>query len=179
MAGPMLHIICGKIAAGKSTRARELAAQPSTLLIRQDEWLAALYPGELKTLTDYVRYSTRLNSVMGAHVESLLRSGLSVVLDFPANTVDSRQWMRAIVERASVAHTLHYLEVSDAECKRRLRLRNASGEHEFAATDADFEEFTRHFVPPTPEEGFNVVTIKQGTGAPVAFCGPADVKPPD
>jgi predicted kinase len=45
MATPMLHLICGKIAAGKSIKANELATEPSTVLIEQDEWLATLYPG--------------------------------------------------------------------------------------------------------------------------------------
>ncbi|MBD2112078.1 MULTISPECIES: AAA family ATPase [Cyanophyceae] len=159
MADVTLHLICGKIAAGKSTKARELASQPRTVLINQDEWLSTLYPDELNTLADYVRYSTRLNTVMGIHVEALLRAGLSVVLDFPANTVKSRQWMKAIVERAEAAHVLYYLDVPDAECKRRLRLRNESGTHEFAPTEADFDQFTSYFVPPAPEEGFNVITI--------------------
>jgi hypothetical protein len=103
----------------------------------------------LITLQDYMRCSSRLDTVMSAHVEALLRAGLSVVLDFPANTVDTRNWMKAIFVRAP-----------DAERKRRLRLRNASGEHEFSPTAADFDEFTRYFVPPAPEEGFNVVTIR-------------------
>jgi predicted kinase len=99
MALVTLHLLCGKMAAGKSTQARKLASQPGTVLISQDEWLASLYPGELNTLEDYVRCSTCLNGVMAAHVEALLRAGLSVVLDFPANTVKSRQWMKAIFER--------------------------------------------------------------------------------
>lgn len=160
MVDATLYLLCGKIAAGKSTKARELASQPRTILIDQDEWLSTLYPDELSTLADYVRYSTRLNTVMGVHVEALLKAGLSVVLDFPANTVKSRQWMKAIVERAGVAHSLYYLEVPDAECKRRLRLRNESGAHEYAPTEADFDRFTSYFVPPAPEEGFNVITIK-------------------
>ncbi len=155
-----LYLLCGKMAAGKTTKASELASQPRTVLIAQDEWLYTLYPDELNTLADYVRYSTRLNSVMGVHVEALLRAGLSVVLDFPANTVKSRQWMKAIVERAEVAHVLYYLDLPDSECKRRLRQRNASGAHEFAPTEADFDQFTSYFVPPAPEEGFNVITIK-------------------
>jgi predicted kinase len=100
MATPMLHLICGKIAAGKSIKANELATEPSTVLIKQDEWLATLYPGELITLQDYMRCSSRLDTVMSAHVEALLRAGLSVVLDFPANTVDTRNWMKAIFVRA-------------------------------------------------------------------------------
>lgn len=119
--GATLYLLCGKIAAGKSTQAHELASQSGTVLISQDEWLSSLYPDELNTLADYIRCSTRLNAVMGTHIEALLRAGLSVVLDFPANTVKSRQWMKAIVERAGVAHVLYYLDVPDAECKRRLR----------------------------------------------------------
>ncbi|MEP0926107.1 MULTISPECIES: ATP-binding protein [Cyanophyceae] len=158
--GATLYLLCGKIAAGKSTQAHRLASQPGTVLISQDEWLSSLYPDELNTLADYIRCSTRLNAVMGTHIEALLRAGLSVVLDFPANTVKSRQWMKAIVERAEVAHVLYYLNVPDAECKQRLRQRNESGDHEFAPTEADFDQFTSYFVPPAPEEGFNVITIK-------------------
>jgi predicted kinase len=162
----MLHLLCGKIAAGKSSRARELAAQPGSVLISQDDWLAGLYPGELKTLADYSRYSTRLNSVMGPHVECLLRAGLSVVLDFPANTVSRRKWMKTIFEHAGAAHTLHFLDVPNSECRRRLHLRNETGEHEYSPTDAEFDEFTLHFVPPTLEEGFNVVTIRPDSEVP-------------
>ena len=35
--------------------------------------------------------------------------------------------------------------------------RNAAGEHAFQASESEYEIFTRYFVPPTPEEGFNVV----------------------
>ncbi|MBP2497615.1 putative kinase [Methylobacterium sp. PvP062] len=38
---------------------------------------------------------------------ALLRLGLSVVLDFPANTVASRARMRTLFEAAGVAHRLH------------------------------------------------------------------------
>ena len=41
---PTLHMICGKIAAGKSTLARRLADQPNTILISEDVWLSTLYP---------------------------------------------------------------------------------------------------------------------------------------
>jgi hypothetical protein len=36
----------------------------------------------------------------------------------------------------------------DAVCKVRLRARNASGSHEFAASEADFEIITSYFGPP-------------------------------
>lgn len=153
----VLHLLCGKIAAGKSTLARRLASAPGTVLIAEDHWLSRLYPGELATLDDYVRLSGRLREAMGPHVEALLRAGLSVVLDFPANTPRSRALMRGIVERSGASHVLHYLDVPDEICKERLRRRNEAGGHEFAPSEEDFDAFTRHFVPPAPEEGFNVI----------------------
>jgi predicted kinase len=153
----MLHMLCGKIAAGKSTLARQLASQPLTVLIREDDWTSRLYKDELRTLEDYIRYSRRLREAMGGHVEALLKAGVSVVLDFPANTVASRQWMRDIFEHAGVAHRLHYLDVPDDVCRARLRQRNADGTHEFVVSDAEFDQFTSYFVPPSKEERFEVI----------------------
>jgi thymidylate kinase len=56
-----------------------------------------------------------------------------------------------------VGHRLHYLDVSDEICKTRLRARNASGEHPFETTDAQFDQITQYFVPPSAAEGFQIV----------------------
>ncbi|MDP9606572.1 UNVERIFIED_ORG: putative kinase [Variovorax paradoxus] len=154
---PVLHMVCGKIGAGKSTLTKQLAAAPGTVLISEDAWLAELYPGEIRELPDYVRCAGRLKQAMAPHVSDLLRAGASVVLDFPANTVASRQWMRGIFEAAGAAHALHFLDVPDAVCKERLRARNASGTHPFETTDEQFELITSHFAAPSPQEGFDVV----------------------
>ena len=151
-----LHMICGKIAAGKSTLAARLATRPGTIRVIEDAWLACLYKDEQKTLEDYVRNSRRLREAMGDHVVALLEAGLSVVLDFPANTPASRQWMRSLFERAGADHRLHFLDVPDEVCKARLRARNAAGTHAFNASDAEFDLFTSYFVPPSADEGFEV-----------------------
>jgi len=155
--GPTLHLFCGKIASGKSTLARRLAARPATLLISEDHWTSNLFADDLKTIEDYTRYSWRLRAAMGPHVVDLLRQGLSVSLDFQANTVRVRSWMRSLITQANVAHELHLLDVPDTICKQRLRDRNAGGEHPFQVGEADYDLFTRYFVPPGPGEGFNVV----------------------
>jgi predicted kinase len=149
-------MICGKIAAGKSTLAARLSARPGTIRISEDEWLASLYKDEQKTIEDYVRNARRLRDVMGDHVVALLQAGLSVVLDFPANTPANRQWMRSLFERAGADHRLHFLDVPDEVCKARLRARNAAGTHAFNASDEEFDLFTSYFVPPSADEGFEV-----------------------
>src|SRR5882762_2981675 len=117
---PMLYLICGKIGAGKSTLARRLASGPATLLISEDHWTSNLFAGDLKTIEDYGRLSARLRAAMGPHVVDILQQGLSVVLDFPANTMSDRSWTRSLITKADVAHELHVLDIPDAICKERL-----------------------------------------------------------
>jgi predicted kinase len=152
-----LHLVCGKVGAGKSTLCAQLAGEPATVLVSEDHWLATLYPGEITALADYVRCSSRLKAAMAGHVQALLRAGVSVVLDFPSNTLAGRQWARGLFEAAGAAHRLHFLDVPDEVCKARLHARNASGEHPFETTDEEFDQISSHFVAPQANEGFDVV----------------------
>lgn len=154
---PMLHLFCGKIAAGKSTLAADLATAPGTVLIAEDHWLRALFEEQIATPRDYAHCAAKLRTVMGPHVAALLNVGVSVALDFPANTVETRLWMRAILDQTQAAHRLHVLSPPDAVCLERLHARNAQGDHPFAATEQQFQLFSKHFVPPSPEEGFTLV----------------------
>ena len=158
----ILHMLCGKIAAGKSTLAASLAGAPGTVLIAEDDWLNALFADELVSLPDYVRCSSKLGRIMAPHVAAVLNAGVSVVLDFPANTVEQRRWMRGILATTTAAHQLHLLETPDEVCLARLRARNSRGDHPFAVTEAQFHQFSSHFAAPTPDEGLNVVRHDDG-----------------
>ena len=65
--------------------------------------------------------------------------------------------MKGIFEAAAVSHKLPVLAVPDGICLERLRARNAEGAHEYTVSPAEFEELGRHFEPPTPADGFDVV----------------------
>ncbi len=156
-APPTLHLFCGKAAAGKSTLANALAREPGTILLREDFWLSGLFGEELVSLKDYVRCSGRLKQTLTPHIVSLLQAGLTVILDFPANTRENRLWMRQLFEAAGCDHQLHVFDVPDDVCKARLRKRNASGNHEFSVSDADFDRISSHFQPPEEAEGFILV----------------------
>lgn len=159
MGDTTLHFLCGKMAAGKSTLARELARTHQAILLEEDHFLAALYPGEIRSIADYVKYSSRVKDALSEHIVSLLRSDVSVVLDFPGNTQNQRRWFRHLIDRAQVAHELHYLDVSDEVCKAQLRERSSSlPEGSPFTSDAEFEAITKYFQPPAAEEGFNVVS---------------------
>lgn len=150
---PTLHLLCGKIASGKSTLAKTLVAEHAAILLSEDTWLAQLYPGEILSIADYLRCAQRIRGVLGPLVINLLESGVNVVLDFPANTLANREWLLGLAQAAKVPHRLHYLELDDATCRARLHTRNARGDHDFAATDAEFDLITRHFCVPSEAEG--------------------------
>ena len=122
--------------------------------------MSVLYPTENTSIEDFVRLSKRLRDAMGPHVVDILRHDLSVVLDFPANTVTWRNWMRSLVAAANVNHELHILNTADATCKARLRQRNQSGEHPYKVSEDTFDLFSSYFAPPTIDEGFNIIEHK-------------------
>jgi AAA domain len=157
---PTLHMICGKIAAGKST----LAPAPGRRARHDPDQRGCLAGHALLRRTAHggrVRPQCPPSARGdGGHIEDLLRAGLSVVLDFPANTVANRQWMRGLFEKAGAAHRLHVIDVPDAVCKARLLQRNAAGTHEFTVSDAEFDEITGYLVPPSADEGFETTVYR-------------------
>ena len=148
----------GKMAAGKSTLARNLAVRENAVLLVQDDFLNALFPGEATDIPAFLKCSSRLKNALTPHVCALLSKGISVVLDFPGNTKLQRAWFRELIERANVEHELHFVDASDALCKSQLRERSTGLPAGTPWTrDADFEAITAHFQPPTEAENFNVV----------------------
>jgi predicted kinase len=153
-----LYFMCGKMAAGKSIYARQLARDRNALLLVQDDFLAALFPGEIPDMQSFMKYSGRLRDALSHHICDLLSHGASVVLDFPGNTRNQRQWFRDLFERANVEHELHYIDASDELCKRQLRQRSEALTADSAwTTDAEFDALTAYFQPPADDEHFNVL----------------------
>ncbi len=98
-----LLFLCGKMAAGKSTLASDLALRENAILLVQDEFLDRLYPGEIRDIPDYVKYSARLRTALTPLIHSLLLAGVPVVLDFPGNTKAQRGWFRELFEKPRLA----------------------------------------------------------------------------
>jgi predicted kinase len=153
-----LIFFCGKMAAGKSTLAKTLAAREGAVRLSQDELVEALFPGEIVDIPSYQKYSARLNCAIAPHVRELLTLGTSVVLDFPGNTRSQRSWFRDLFEQARVDHELHFIDAPDALCKRQLKERSKDLPPGTPwTTEAEFDMIMAHFLPPAEDEGFNVI----------------------
>ena len=156
MREPILHLMSGKIASGKSTLAKSLASERSAILLSEDYWLSELYPDQIKSVVDYVRLSRQIRKLVGTLVIDVLNSGVTVILDFPANTPEDRQWLCGLADAAEVSHCFHYIELDDETCRARLHQRYGRAEHEYAATDAEFDLITRYFRAPDVSEGIEI-----------------------
>ncbi|OUR77853.1 cell division protein ZipA [Alphaproteobacteria bacterium 46_93_T64] len=154
---PSLHFFCGKVAAGKSTLALELAESESAVLISEDLWLTRLFPEEINTFEQYLTLSARLKRILKSHVTELLKTGTSVVMDFPGNTRSQRAWFKSLARDAEVDHCLHYVEKTNAECLVQLKKRNKERpEGSKFTSPEEFMMVTGYFEPPKGEEGFTL-----------------------
>ncbi|WP_231878795.1 ATP-binding protein [Oleiphilus sp. HI0125] len=107
---------CRKMGAGNSTKAREIAHKSNAVLLSEDEWLASLCPNKISSLNDYIEYSNLLKSQLKKLVQTILSTGINVVMNFPANTLSQRARFRSIFAVIDAPHNLIYVDLSNAEC---------------------------------------------------------------
>lgn len=153
-----LHFISGRLAAGKTTLARRLAEERGAVLLSEDVWLSTLADG-ISSLEDYLKWSRRCRAVMGPLIVSMLRAGTSLVLDFAGNRVAERGWVRSLSEDAGSSLILHFLDVEEEECLRRLMDRNErkpAGLYFASTTEAEFRAICAYFQVPEADEGFEM-----------------------
>ncbi|WP_256498805.1 ATP-binding protein [Chroococcidiopsis sp. CCNUC1] len=157
-----LIFFCGKMGSGKSTKAMELAHESDVILLSEDEWLSALYPEEIQVFDDYLKYSARLKPLLKKHVQNLLNSGITVVMDFPGNTPTQRAWFKEIFSDSDIPHKLYYLEASDELCLKQLeRRRKIDPSRADFDTEMVFHEVNSYFQPPTESEGFELQIVRR------------------
>ena len=155
-----LTFFCGKMGSGKSTKAREIAQKNNAVLLSEDEWLASVYPNKISSLNDYIEYSNLLKPQIKKLVQSMLSAGTNVVMDFPANTLSQRDWFRSIFSEIEAPHNLIYIDLPNADCLKQIEKRRKE-QPERSATDTPdmFEQVTKYFKAPIPDEGFNTIAV--------------------
>ena len=149
-----LHFVCGKLASGKTTLAQQLAKEMKAVFVSEDEWLAVLYPDQIKDFEDYLDRSSRFRAAIAPLVQVLLGMGVPIV---GGNVPKERAWVKSLCQYAKIPLVLHYIRASDELCKKQLRKRN--DERVFPSrytTEDEFDQITKYFCAPRPDEGYTV-----------------------
>ena len=143
-----LILTCGLPGAGKTTLARQLAADRSAVRLTKDEWLWALgsTPWDEPTREKVEHQLRRI-------AQEILRLGVSVVLDFGLWARIERDEMRSVARGLGVGVELHYLDVPVYELWRRIDARNSQPPWDgYPIRRAEFDEWFALFEAPDAAE---------------------------
>ena len=148
MSETRLILTCGLPASGKTTLARQLAADRTAVRLTKDEWLTALGSTPWDTPT-----REKVERELWHLAQEILRLGLSVVLDFGLWARIERDDMRSVARGLGVGVELHYLEVPADELWRRIQARNSQPPWDnYPIRRADLDGWLRVFQAPDAAE---------------------------
>lgn len=153
-----LYFFCGKMGAGKSTKSKQMAIDKHAVLLSEDEWLSSLYPNQISSFDDYLKFSSQLKPLVKKHVQNILSVGTDVVMDFPANTRNLRKWFMAVASEVNANHQLIFLNLNNEQCLHQIaQRRKEQPERAAFDTEAVFIHVTKFFEEPEASEGLNIL----------------------
>jgi len=157
-----LIFFSGKMGAGKTTYAKKISNESQTIYLSEDEILSSFYPNEINNIEDYVIYSKRIKPFVTNLVKKLTENDLSVIMDFPGNTIQQREWFKMLIETCQVDGKLIYLKVADEICIHQIKKRRQEEpeRHQFDNEEM-FHKITKYFQEPSDKEGLRLEIIEK------------------
>lgn len=143
---PALYVVVGLPGAGKTTRARVLAARHAAVRLNPDEWMTDLGVD----LFDEP-FRARLEGRMTALAGELLAGGGRVIVEFGSWARSERDALLALGRGAGARVELHVLDPGVEELWRRLAERNERA-GEARIDRAVLDGYLPHWEPPDADE---------------------------
>jgi predicted kinase len=152
-AGPIvtqatLLLMVGLPAAGKTTRARELAATHRALRLTPDHWMIPLFGDSMADGKRWVLEGRLISVALQA-----LRLGTSVVLDYGLWGRDERSALRWLARSAGAACQVVYLAVDkDVQLARIAHRQETTPQRTFPMSEAEVDAWREQFQVPDAAE---------------------------
>ncbi len=144
----ILVLMVGLPAAGKTTRAAELAAAHQALRLTPDHWMIPLFGDSMAGGKRFVLEGRLISVAVQA-----LRLGTSVVLDYGLWDRDERSALRWLARSARAACQLVYLPVDKNVQLARIAHRQETTPHQtFPMSEADVDAWREQFQVPDAAE---------------------------
>jgi predicted kinase len=168
MTRPLIHIVTGSTGAGKTTYARQLAAELGAIRFSIDEWMNALFWPDRSDPIDPAWAMERVErcyTQIWSVARDAARQGLPSVLDLGFTTHNSRCRFVDLAREAGFQSQLHWIDVPADERWRRVEQRNqrpSEQQLEFAVTREMFDYVESLWEPPEPAEMADVNGLRVG-----------------
>lgn len=143
-----LVLIVGHVGAGKSTRAKELAARTGAVRLSPDEWMAPLFQhSDPEGMRDAVE-----GRLIWTAVE-ILRAGASVILDFGFWGRDERAALNWLAGTVGATTRTEYVPVDKQTQAERVAKRwRETPEQTWPVTQAELDEWRAMLQEPDADE---------------------------
>jgi predicted kinase len=141
-------LMVGLPGAGKTTRAKELAAAHRALRLTPDHWMIPLFGEPMADGKRFVLEGRLISVALQA-----LRLGTSVVLDYGLWGRDERSALRWLARSAGAACQVVYMPVDKDVQLARIAHRQATAPHQtFPMSEADVDQWREQFQIPDAAE---------------------------
>lgn len=117
-------LMCGKICSGKSTYASALRVRLHAAVLSVDEIMLALFGQDVGEKHD--QYVASCEKYLFEKSLELAEVGIDTIIDIGLWTKAEREAARQFYRGRGAPCEIHYLDISDAEWKRRIAKRNAA-----------------------------------------------------
>ena len=143
-----MFLMVGLPAAGKTTRARELAARHRALRLTPDHWMIPLFGDSMAGGQRWVLEGRLISVALQA-----LRLGTSVVLDYGLWGRDERSALRWLARSAGAECQLVYLPVDrDVQLARIAHRQETAPHRTFPMSEAEVDAWRQQFQAPDATE---------------------------
>ncbi|HEU5430423.1 MAG TPA: ATP-binding protein [Thermomicrobiales bacterium] len=153
----VVYVLCGFIGAGKTTFAKQLAAQTGAVRITKDEWLIRMV-GNDPTIDGYADYDAKMCGLSRDVAFQLAANGIDVIIDEGVWEKEQRDRLRQRAEEVGAEAVVYFLDTPMETIRERVARRNMNAANDSFKISGELLDFyLQYWEPPGEDEDYVLV----------------------